>query len=169
MITFKRFSASERLSQETLAFAADVYWAGRKIGHASNEGRGGEAGFWRCEKADAADLAAAEGYARQQQLDIGTKEAPRLVNAARLEEYLDWLACDLMNIKRERSWLRRGLGRWILFYHGGRLLSIKQTWNPCFKDKVVRAHPGAQILNEMSFEEAFRLHAAKHGLRAELI
>lgn len=40
-IELRRFSTNARLSQETTAFAADVWVDGKKVGHASNDGRGG--------------------------------------------------------------------------------------------------------------------------------
>lgn len=41
-IELKRLSISERLSQETTAFAADVWVDGKNVGTAENDGRGGE-------------------------------------------------------------------------------------------------------------------------------
>jgi hypothetical protein len=40
-IELKRFTTSTRLSQETTAFAADVWVDGAKAGHAENDGHGG--------------------------------------------------------------------------------------------------------------------------------
>jgi hypothetical protein len=40
-IEFKRFTTNARLSQETTAFAADVWVDGKKVGTARNDGRGG--------------------------------------------------------------------------------------------------------------------------------
>lgn len=40
-IELKRFTTNARLSQETIAFAADVWVDGKKVGHAENDGRGG--------------------------------------------------------------------------------------------------------------------------------
>ena len=40
-IELKRFTTNARLSQETTAFAADVWVDGRKVGHAENDGHGG--------------------------------------------------------------------------------------------------------------------------------
>jgi hypothetical protein len=40
-IELKRFTTSARLSQETTAFAADVWVDGKKAGTAQNDGRGG--------------------------------------------------------------------------------------------------------------------------------
>jgi len=40
-ISLKRFSTNARLSQETTAFAADVWVDGKKVGHAQNDGHGG--------------------------------------------------------------------------------------------------------------------------------
>jgi hypothetical protein len=40
-IELKRFTTNARLSQETTAFAADVWVDGVKAGHAQNDGRGG--------------------------------------------------------------------------------------------------------------------------------
>lgn len=41
-IELRRVSYSARLSEETSAFAADVYVNGKKAGHAQNDGHGGE-------------------------------------------------------------------------------------------------------------------------------
>lgn len=40
-IELKRFTTNTRLSQETTAFAADVWVNGKKAGHAKNDGHGG--------------------------------------------------------------------------------------------------------------------------------
>ena len=40
-IELKRFTTNARLSQETTAFAADVWVDGKKVGHAENDGHGG--------------------------------------------------------------------------------------------------------------------------------
>lgn len=40
-IELKRFTTNARLSQETTAFAADVWIDGKKAGHAENDGHGG--------------------------------------------------------------------------------------------------------------------------------
>jgi hypothetical protein len=40
-IQLKRFTTNARLSQETTAFAADVWVDGKKVGHAENDGHGG--------------------------------------------------------------------------------------------------------------------------------
>lgn len=40
-IELKRFTTNARLSQETTAFAADVWVDGKKAGHAQNDGHGG--------------------------------------------------------------------------------------------------------------------------------
>jgi hypothetical protein len=40
-IQLKRFTTNARLSQETTAFAADVWVDGKRVGHAENDGHGG--------------------------------------------------------------------------------------------------------------------------------
>ncbi|HSX21535.1 MAG TPA: hypothetical protein VLE97_02020 [Gaiellaceae bacterium] len=40
-IELKRFTTNARLSQETTAFAADVWVDGKKVGYAENDGHGG--------------------------------------------------------------------------------------------------------------------------------
>jgi hypothetical protein len=40
-VELKRFTTNARLSQETTAFAADVWVDGKKVGHAENAGHGG--------------------------------------------------------------------------------------------------------------------------------
>jgi len=40
-VELKRFTTNARLSQETTAFAADVWVDGKKVGHAENDGHGG--------------------------------------------------------------------------------------------------------------------------------
>jgi len=41
LVELRRIHVDERLSQETMAFAADVYIKGRKVGYADNNGHGG--------------------------------------------------------------------------------------------------------------------------------
>ncbi len=40
-VELRRFTTNARLSQETTAFAADVWVDGKKVGHAQNDGHGG--------------------------------------------------------------------------------------------------------------------------------
>ena len=67
-VSFKKFTASEALSEETLAFHAIVLWDGAPLANASNDGHGGEPRLWplhgqaaRLREAEAAVWAKAAG------------------------------------------------------------------------------------------------------------
>lgn len=68
-IELKRLSVSERLSQETLAFAADVWIDGKKAGTAENSGHGGNTNVWIN---DPTLRAAAETYAKSLPARVST-------------------------------------------------------------------------------------------------
>jgi hypothetical protein len=63
MLALKSVKINEAFSQETTMFMADIYFNGKKIGYAKNDGHGGSTDYYACEGQRAA-LAMAEDYAK---------------------------------------------------------------------------------------------------------
>lgn len=63
-IELKSLRIYDRMSEETIAFTADVYVNGKKVAYAKNDGQGGSTYYHRYPNADRALLGAAEGYCK---------------------------------------------------------------------------------------------------------
>lgn len=63
-IELKSLRIYDKMSQETIAFTADVYVNGKKVAYAKNDGCGGSTYYHPYPNADRALLAAAEGYCK---------------------------------------------------------------------------------------------------------
>jgi len=63
-IELKRISFSERMSEETNCFVADIYIDGKKIGSCKNDGRGGPTEYHGNTKADNELIEKAEAYCK---------------------------------------------------------------------------------------------------------
>lgn len=165
MITFTRFHSSARLSQETIAFDADVCWDGRLIGHARNDGGGGMAIFHRSEKATAADLKAADDFARAFLVDLGEG---RQVPCHCLEDYLDHLAGARASEDKERAWLKRTLKSKPVYVLGQTVYTMKLPYagnEARVRDHLAQKVPGAILLNALPPAEAEATYFA--ALRAQ--
>lgn len=63
-IELKRIEFSERMSEETNAFAADLYINGKKVGYCKNDGCGGPTEYHAYTKEDDEVIAEAEAYCK---------------------------------------------------------------------------------------------------------
>ena len=63
-IELKSLRIYDRMSEETIAFTADVYVNGKKVAYAKNDGHGGSTYYHPYPNADRALLGAAEGYCK---------------------------------------------------------------------------------------------------------
>lgn len=63
-IELKKIEYSERMSEETMCFAADLYVNGKKVGYCKNDGRGGPNEYNGNTKEDKIFLAEVENYCK---------------------------------------------------------------------------------------------------------
>lgn len=102
-ISFRKFKTSEAASEETNFFTGDVYYDGRRIGSARNDGCGGMAIFHRFADVRPADLDAAYAEAAARTTTFDEDNKPLL-----LEEWIDALAGREITVLSDERAIKRG-------------------------------------------------------------
>lgn len=167
-ITLKGLKVAGFASQETLCFQAQVYFDGKLIGQAENDGRGGQTMIHatRAEHTHAshADLyRAAEAYAKSlpptivKDGELGQKGDFTIEST--LDGLVDNLAHEADHLKRVDASYRRATKKKILFTKGGtsEIWNVKATYSPETAAKVMARHPDAVILNALPEAQALRI------------
>ena len=148
-IELKKVSYSERLSEETSAFVADVYIDGKKRGEARNDGHGGPTTI------HPVDL--------EREIDAYAKTLPPEPNpwekGGTIQPDAEILIDDALTDYLDRRDLKRALGRRTLFVRGGKLLEMKV--------KGVRPRDAEVVLNDLPFDEALRVFRAQMKITSE--
>lgn len=91
-IELRKFNHNERLSEETNAFAADLYIDGKKVGYAKNDGRGGCTDYGTYEAACRAKIAEAEAYCKTlPAIKVPRRDGSQFEIPMNLEHYIDQL------------------------------------------------------------------------------
>jgi hypothetical protein len=136
-IELKNVSYNARLSEETAAFAADLWIDGKKAGEVRNDGHGG------CN--------AYHPWALAGQIDAYAKTLPpQQTPYGEIEPDADILIGDLLNDYLAAKDLKRAMGRKVLFLRGGKVYEVKKGGPP---------PTGAEkVLNDLPFEEALSLY-----------
>lgn len=165
MLTLKKISFNNSLSQETMCFSAEVYWDSRFIGFAENRGNGGETwvrNYGERKNATAgADLAAAEAWVKTQPLLDECGEQTSFGGTPDfhdLPSYVDSLVAD-WDIRRtyKRSLTRKLKAETWFVPQDGRVLVIKRAMSDAVSAYVKNNHPGAVILNSLPIEDAITM------------
>jgi hypothetical protein len=102
-IELKNVHFSERMSEETNAFTADLYINGKKVGEASNRGQGGPTDYFGITKEDKALIAEAEAYCQQlpeHRFTIGDEEH---LYKNSLEDVIDDLLTKYLEAKDQKK------------------------------------------------------------------
>jgi hypothetical protein len=155
MITLKKLQIANSLSEETLAYTADVYWEGRSLGYIRNDGGGGFSIFHVSSKGTKADYEAAQAFAKTQTQDLG--EGYGIVPFEHLEDYVDYVAGQEGDRQSARRWLARTMKSTIVLLADGKIYTCKAKWEgdtARIEQQLKARHPGAVILNPLSEEEA---------------
>lgn len=139
-ITLKKVEYSERMSEETPCFCADVYADGVKLGSARNSGHGGDTDLY-------GDFKVLHAYAKTlppEHLECGGTFFDHKVTAGDLVEaqLYRWL---------HRKDLRRKLKKYTLFVKDGVLYHVQAPKKPLDM-------PGCDVLNTLPEEEALDLY-----------
>lgn len=159
MITLKNLQIASSLSQETLAYTADVYWSGRLLGHIRNDGSGGFSFFHMASKGVEAHYQAGLAFAKTQTQDLG--EGYGIVPFDTLEDYVDHLAAQEGDRLSARRWLSRTMKAKVVFFAGGQIYTCNAKWTgdtARLEQQIKAQHPGAVILNPLPVEEAIALY-----------
>jgi len=135
-IELRRITYNARLSQETSAYAADVYVDGVKRGTTRNDGNGG------------ADMI--HPYTLQQEIDVYAATLPPVTSQdGEFLQSAEIIFGDLLADYLTRKDLKRQLAKKTLFVREGKLYSMKMKGlRP--KD----AGTSAVVLNDLPFDEA---------------
>lgn len=133
-IELKRISYNARLSQETPAFAADVWIDGKKRGTAENDGHGGSTLI--------------HPFDLEREIEAYAKTLPpiEVKGCGPLQPTADIVLGDLLYAFLAQRDLKRRLARKTVFVRDGKLYETKAD-----------APPNATVLNRLPFEEAFAL------------
>lgn len=160
-ITFRKFTASARLSRETTAYDTQVLFEGKPIGHCQNDGWGGMGHFTPKAEADQDLVSLAEAWARSQ--PILEENGEQMVIRGKpaffegIGDYCDHLADETLEHRQISAQVKRLLKTHVLFTCPDRepgVLQIKQAWSPALEPLLRQRHPKAIILNTMPVSEA---------------
>lgn len=157
ILTLKKLKVSRSLSEETLAYAADVFLDGKPVGYARNDGQGGNALFRTHAPKDreAAATFEAELKALPPKLDEGFDMQDR-----NIEDAIDTLAVDMDNEKVVRAEIRKLTKNATAYIINAGLMSINRV-GPAIEARILQEHPDAKILNRMSIEDAIACYMTR--------
>ena len=160
-ITFRKFTASARLSEETTAYDTQVLFEGKPIGTCRNEGRGGLGHFRPHPGVDPERVDRAQAWASAQ--PVIEENGQQMVLSGKpiffdgIEDYCDSLADETLAHKQVSAQVKRLLKTHILFINPDDtpgVLQAKQVWRPELEAALRKRHPNAIILNAMPVDEA---------------
>lgn len=169
-ITFKRFHASARLSEETVAYDTDVLFNGKPLGSCRNDGRGGEGYFHAHKDVPKETIEQANAWARSQHyresdgsVALGPDGNPLTMGG--IAEYCDYLAEETLVQQQYTAAVKRKLKKNAFFTdpaRGGEIFALKNVSysGPAMKDVIEKRYPGAVVLNALSVESAIEVFKA---------
>jgi hypothetical protein len=136
-IELRRITYNARLSEETPAYAADVYVDGKKRGTTQNDGHGG--------------MDMIHPHSLQQEIDAYAKTLPLLPSpyGAPFEQSAETIFGDLLDTWLVARTLKRALKTKTLFVRGGKLYEMKLPHQPTGE---------VTILNALPFDEAVQVY-----------
>ena len=165
-VTLKNVYFSERLSEETNAFTADVYVDGKKVGYAKNDGHGG-CTFVQPYSETKKVFNECEDYLKTQpQLNIGSDENPFMIDC-NMESMVDYLFEKWLKEKEEKK-IQNHCKKGVVFNtpNGYSIISWKNSTiegmlkNPVMTQRLQKVvtdlkNEGKQIVNKNLPEEWF--------------
>ena len=155
-IELRKITYNARLSEETCAYAADLYVDGRLLAHVSNNGHGGS---------DMQRPANGRTYDEIQELDSWIKATypKREAFGMVLEPDLESVCGDLLDDHLVTRDLTRILKRTVAYYDPGKkcVYTLKGKIEGAARAQaitdIVRKNPSAKVLNNLPFAEALVL------------
>lgn len=158
IITLKKVKSLASLSEETIAYTADLYVDGVLLGHVSNHGQGG---------ADEFHPAKGKTYNDYMEADKRVKATyPKSkVFGMELEESLESLCQTMVEHERLKTNFRSTLSRRWVLADGGKIYTAKKIKGreAAHLAKLKQSYPKAVFLNELAFDAAWELYY-KHGV-----
>lgn len=166
-ITLAKLKVAKFMSEETLCFEADVFFDGKLVGRAHNDGHGGCTSVHAVRGGAHNEVyQAAEAYAKSLGPITGKPFADG--EAFTYEVTLDHVVDDLANallLRRDvEAQLRRGFKKKAIYIENGQLWNSKPKnaalINEAFFALVQKMHPTATILNRMPLAQAVDAYIA---------
>lgn len=160
-IELRKVKVHAGLSEETVAYTADLYVDGKLFAHASNRGHGGPDEFVPAKGFGYQDVVALE--ARVKETYPKTEFYGKV-----LDESLEALCQGLAEQDRLKTNFRSKLSRqFVMVEHDGRVYQAKKAKGREAEHlaKLKASHPRAKILNELPVDAAWELyyaHAFQH-------
>ena len=165
-ITLKGLKVASFLSEETLAYAATVYFDGLKVATADNDGHGGMTNV-RAFPDTREALQQAEAFAKslpptQTQWKDPTDPTRPFVIASTLDGVVDDLAHDAHQRKQASAQLSRLLKASIVMVDEGKVMTVKPqdktlVTSDTYRQQIRARYPNATLLNPLPKEEALDL------------
>lgn len=158
-ITFKKFKHVAALSEETLAYSADVYFNGEKIGASSNRGHGAQSSFYP-ETGKQALVAEANAWAKEQVLlhqDRPFRIDGKIIKASSLEDFCDWQAGYELDRKSLQAQIKRNTKAKTVFIDPDRehgLFTYGASYSEKSQEAILKGSPNAIFLNPLPIEQA---------------
>jgi hypothetical protein len=167
-ITLKKLKVAEFASEETLCFAADVYFDGKLIAEAKNDGCGG---MTFVQPTDHARFNAACAFVATLPEEVSTIEDKTSSNGfftykMKIDDLVDHIASKMQDEKRIRAAFNRAMKKiaFVVDVKGKPVLyttATKLPDNPNMRETVLNMfmtkNPKAVVLNRLSAPEAFEL------------
>lgn len=153
-LTLKKLKICRELSEETLAFNAEVYLDGVRVGEASERGNGGQVLF-RASGPDAraaADEFNAQLKALPPRFDI--RYGSLDLQDRSIEDAIAALADDMDRAKSIRAQISRLMKKNTVFVTLTRELMSINAQGPAIEARVLRENLGCTLLNTLSLDDA---------------
>jgi len=150
ILSLKKLTVSRSLSQETMAYTADVFLDGVTVGHVRNSGNGGMS-LLHVHPVHRPAVAAFEAELRAlpARLDDGLDLQDRCI-----EDAIDTLAAQMDLVRGVRSNIKRYTKTGTLFITAeGEVMQSAGQGKP-LEEALVAKYPGATIINGMPIDEA---------------
>lgn len=163
ILTLQKLKVARSLSEETLAYTADVYLDGKLVGHGKNTGNGGCASFYVHTPEDKATVAAFEKelVALPPKLyDLGSGREID-IQGRNMADAIDQLAGEMDTDRELRSRMKRLMKKNTLFLTSEGKVRTGPLLGSAMEMAIAEQYPGATIINGLPFEEAVAL-CAKH-------
>lgn len=166
-ITLRNLKVAKFASEETLCFEADVYFDGKLVGRARNDGHGGSTSIHALGPQSSDLYIAAEAWAKTLPDDVTDWDDPQELGKKfaikmDLEHIVDQLSNDMLFRKDMLAAMKRDLKKKILFIKDGKLWgsavkgvkALDAATAARLMQGVETKHPGCAILNRMPQEQA---------------
>lgn len=166
-ITIKKLKVAKFASEETLCMSAEVYFDGKLLGTAQNDGHGGNTNLYRTPKCPQSLIDDAETWAKSlpdvvARLSDDPANTETFTYKMDLEHVIDELVQEELAAKELAAAFKRSLKK-VTLLDGGKVYTLtakdkSKTLTPEFIAAVQKKYPAATILNNLPTDAAFDLY-----------